>query len=43
MEQLDFERFMTALGECKLDNITIVEWQKSTQTEKDVPWLREVT
>ncbi|XP_068735634.1 uncharacterized protein [Montipora capricornis] len=37
MEQLDFERFMTALGECKRDNLTIVEWQKSTQTEKDVP------
>ena len=37
MEKLDFERFMTALGECKLDNLTIVEWQKSTQTEKDVP------
>ena len=37
MEKLDFERFMTALGECKLDNLTIVEWKKSTQTEKDVP------
>ena len=37
MEQLDFERFMTALGECKLDSLTIVEWQKSIQTEKDVP------
>ena len=37
MQQLDFERFMTALGECKLDSLTIVEWQKSTQTEKDVP------
>jgi len=30
MEQLDFERFMTTLGECKLDSLTIVEWQKST-------------
>ena len=28
---------MTALGECKLDSLTKVEWQKSTQTEKDVP------
>lgn len=37
MERLDFERFMTALGECKLDSLTIVEWQKSIQTEKDVP------
>lgn len=37
MEQLDFERFTTPLGECKLDSLTIVEWQKSTQTEKDVP------
>ena len=37
MQQLDFERFMTALGECKLNSLTIVEWQKSTQTEKDVP------
>ena len=37
MQQLDFERFMTALGECKLDSLIIVEWQKSTQTEKDVP------
>ena len=36
-QQLNFERFMTALGECKLDSLTIVEWQKSTQTEKDVP------
>ena len=37
MEKLDFERFMTALGESKLDDLTMVEWQKSTQTEKDVP------
>ena len=37
MEQLASKRFMTALGECKLENLTIVEWQKSTQTEKDVP------
>ena len=37
MEQLNFERFMTVVGESKLDNLTIVEWQKSTQTEKDVP------
>ena len=28
---------MAALGECKLDSLTIVEWQKPTQTEKDVP------
>ncbi|XP_078357312.1 uncharacterized protein LOC144642205 [Oculina patagonica] len=37
MDQLDFERFMTALGECKLDDLTMVEWQKSIQAEKQVP------
>ena len=37
MEQLNFERYMTVVGESKLDNLTIVEWQKSIQTEKDVP------
>ena len=26
-----------ALEECKRDSLTIVEWQKSSQTEKDVP------
>ena len=40
-QQLNFERFMTALGECKLDSLTIVEWQKSTQTEKDVPGYKK--
>ena len=38
--QLHFERLMTTLGECKLDNLSIVEWQKSTQTEKDVLAMR---
>ena len=28
---------MTALGESKLDSQTMIEWQKFTQTEKDVP------
>lgn len=42
MEQLDFERFMTALGDCKLDSLTIVDWQKSIQTEKDVPGHEKV-
>ena len=37
MDQLDFERFMTALGECKLDDLTMAEWQKSIQAEKQVP------
>jgi len=37
MDQLDFERFMTALGECKLDDPTMVYWQKSIQAEKQVP------
>jgi len=41
MEQLDFERYMTALGECKLDNLSMVEWQKSTRTEKDVPGYKK--
>ena len=36
MERLDLERFITALGESKLDDLTMVEWQKSTQSEKDV-------
>ena len=31
--QLDFERFITALGESKLDLVTMVEWQKFTQKE----------
>ena len=35
--QLDFERFITALGESKLDPVTMVEWQKFTQKEKEVP------
>ena len=34
--QLDFERFITALGECKFDPVTMVEWQKFTQKEKEV-------
>ena len=37
LDKLDFDRFMTALGESKLDPVTMVEWQKFTQTEKDVP------
>ena len=34
---MDFERFITALGESKLDPATMVEWQKFTQKEKGVP------
>ena len=37
MDKLDFERFITALGESKLDPLTMVEWQKFTQLDKDVP------
>lgn len=37
MNKLEFERFITALGEWKLDPLTIVEWQKFTQLNKDVP------
>jgi len=37
MEKLDFGDFVTALGESKVDPFTIVEWQKFTQQDKDVP------
>ena len=37
MDKLDFERFITALCESKLDPLTMVEWQKFTQLDKDVP------
>jgi hypothetical protein len=36
-DKLDFDRFMTTLGESKLDSQTMIEWQKFTQAEKDVP------
>jgi len=35
--KLDFKRFVTALGKIKLNPLTIVEWQKFTQPENDVP------
>ena len=37
MEKLDFGDFITALGESKVDPFTIVEWQKFTQQDKEVP------
>ena len=37
MDKLDFERFITALGESKLGPLTMVDWQKFTQQDKDVP------
>jgi hypothetical protein len=35
-DKLDFDRFMTVLGESKLDSQTTIEWQKFTQGERDV-------
>ena len=35
--QLGFERFITSLGESKLELVTMVEWHKFTQKETDVP------
>ena len=42
MDKLDFERFITALGESKLGPLTMVEWQKFTQQDKDVPDYHKV-
>ena len=36
-DKLDFDRFMTALGKSKLNPQTMIEWQKFTQADKDVP------
>lgn len=37
LKKLNFGLFITALGESKLDTTTMVEWQKFTQGETDVP------
>ena len=37
LKKLNFGQFITALGESKLDPTTMIEWQKFTQGETDVP------
>ena len=37
LKKLNFGQFITALGESKLDPTTMIEWQKFTQGQTDVP------
>ena len=37
LKKLNFGQFITALGKSKLDTTTMIEWQKFTQGETDVP------
>ena len=37
LKKLNFGQFITALGESKLDTTTMIEWEKFTQGETDVP------
>jgi hypothetical protein len=37
LKKLNFGQFITALGESELDPTTMIEWQKFTQGQTDVP------